>query len=208
MKRIIIEIGSFITIVIIVLIIIFGISKFFKKQITALEKKNNEVIVTTTTIINEQKEKIKSTEKERDYYKNNIKIVTKIELVKMPSEEKDKLVLILQDDKLHLLALLDIVLKDWSNCVSQLEVVNGQLIKTNKALKQLNKSNEIDFYVMSGLSGLNKYFETNKINYDIIVGIDYTRLFIFNRLGLIIGGWVKVYDDVGIGIKLGGKFRF
>ncbi len=208
MKRIIIEIGSLIIIVIIVLIIFFGISKFYKKQITALEKKNNEVIQTTTTIIEEQKEKIKATEKERDYYKNNVKIVTKIELVKMPSEEKDKLVLTLQDDKLHLLALLDVILRDWSNCVYQLEVVNGQLIKTNKVLKQLNKSNEIDFYVMAGISGLNKYFETNQINYEVIAGIDYIRLFILNRIGLTAGVWVKIYDDVGLGLKLGGVYRF
>lgn len=208
MKRIIIEIFGIIIFILIIFFSIFFISKFYKKQITALEKKNNEIISTTTTIISEQKEKIKTTEKERDYYKNNIKIVTKTELIKMPAEEKDKLILTLQDDKLHLLALLDVILRDWSNCVSQLEVVNGQLIKTNNTLKQLNKSNEIDLYVMAGLSGLNKYFETNQINYDVIVGIDYTRLFLFNRIGLTVGGWVKIYDDIGLGIKIGGQFKF
>ena len=97
-------------------------------------------------------------------------------------------------------------MRSWQGCIDQLGKTNNQLIKTNKALKVLSRTNAIQFYVMGGLSGLNEYLETQKINIDLIFGIDYIKYFLNNRVGLSAGGWVKVYDDIGIGGKFGLAF--
>lgn len=99
-----------------------------------------------------------------------------------------------------------------NECQNQKELLKNQLEKTNEQYKkQINKNSGISLYTMAGISNLNGYLDSynlNDLNVDLIVGIDYHKYFLNNRFSLDTGIYVKPYEQVGFGLKLGVTVNF
>lgn len=206
MKRTLIEV-----IVLVILITSFALVMFFmfrqfkNKQAETLFEKNKERILLEIEFIKKMKEEKERYETQVVQIKKDMVIYTKEQLKKMDCNKKDDIILGLQKDKIKLITLFDPVFKGWSATIIDLENLNSQFSKTNKVLGDYAKTNQLSFYVMGGIGGLKNYINTNKLNAVLIVGMDYTKYFsiINNKLGLTIGGWAQVYEDIVIGAKLG-----
>lgn len=207
MKKTIIKIFIILGSLILIALIIFCIINYYNIKISKLEKQNENIINNSIILMAKYEKDFANKSKELEKLKAENKILTRKQLEKIPCEEKDNIILSLQDDKKYLIGLSSFLLLSNQEIMGQWKFTSNQLNKSNEMLKRLTKRNEIDFYIMSGVSNLNNYLTTNKINIDFIVGVDYTRYF-FNTLGLSIGGYVKVYDNIGIGAKLGLGYKW
>lgn len=99
-----------------------------------------------------------------------------------------------------------------NDCMEEKEELRDQLEKTNNQLKkQVGKNFGFSFYSMAGISNIDGYLDTynvNDLHIDLILGVDYHKYFFNNRFSLDVGMYVKPYEEVGFGGKLGFTINF
>jgi cell division protein FtsI/penicillin-binding protein 2 len=185
------------------LVIVFFIFFLQKKHETDLTKKNDEIVKNLNQIILDRDKKIK------EIIDNpKIKIIYKTETIEtlkiMPDEEKNKLVLNLQDQNKELRKTIDdlnLIIKSDTTIIDSLK---KSLFETNNILKsKKEKLNDISIF---GLAGLDK-----NLNIDIYAGLIYKRTLYYNNYFSFAfggGGAVKVYKDLGGSIILEGSIKF
>jgi hypothetical protein len=221
MKKKIIVIGVSVSLISFFLIIIFSAVLYFQKlklikENDMLKKDNDDLIAVNQNLIDSYIEEKKITDKEIEKYKKESKHWKKEALAKIPCEDKDDIIIALQKDKDRILELYEMLSLDFDSITKRLNITNNQLIKTteqlnktNEMLKKINHPFGVGIYVMGGVTGFKKYLENQQmIEPELIVGIDAIFNFLNNRVSLKVGPYAKVYQDVGIGGKLGIDIMF
>jgi hypothetical protein len=206
-----------------IIILILAIAGFIFDKITneKLKADNKKIIEENKIQIEKYKIEIEKFKKEDaenklqlEKLKKENKILTKKQLEKIPCEEKDNIILTLQDDKTKLFNLCDIfsleassLLSKWADATFLLEKTTNQLNITNERLKKLNKKFGFGIYGMAGFTGLKRYLEDQTpMELEIIIGEDILFNFFNNRISLEVGLYEKIYKEIGFGGKLGLKF--
>jgi cell division protein FtsI/penicillin-binding protein 2 len=185
------------------LVIVFFIFFLQKKHETDLTKKNDEIVKSLNQIIIDRNKKIK------EIMDNPIiKVIYKTETIEtlriMPDDEKNKLVINLQDQNKGLRKTIDdlnLIIKSDTTIIDSLK---KSLYETNNILKsKKEKLNDISIF---GLAGLDK-----NLNIDIYAGLIYKRTLYYNNyfsFNFGGGGAVKVYKELGGSIILEGSIKF
>ena len=174
-------------ILVIIILMIFG-GYFIDKTRTIIKVKKYE-----KTLKNTQKQ-LKTIKKEKNDLEKILegKPITKTILKKIPCKDKDEII-IKQDS----------IIKQQENVINNL---NNDLIDCNKFLKS-KKHFGFSIYTMGGISGIDKYLETNKINIDVMIGVNLHHYFLNDRISFDYGLYVKPYNSVGFGGLIGFTIR-
>lgn len=221
MKKKLIIIVVSVSLILFFLIIIFSAVLYFQKvklikENDMLKKDNNDLIVVNQNLINTYIDEKKITDKEIEKYKNESIHWKKEALAKIPCEDKDDIIIALQNDKDRILELYEMLSLDFEAITKRLKITNNKLIqtteqldKTNNMLKKINRPFGIGIYVMAGATGLKSYFENQTpVDPEIIGGVDVIFNFLNNRISLKVGPYAKVYKEISIGGKIGIDIMF
>ena len=128
-----------------------------------------------------------------------------VDLNKLTVKEKDNLIVKYKNE----IKKQDKIIKEYQDLSKEKgdtikEDVLPKLEETTEALKQDTLNYGFAFYVMPGIRGIKSYITENQpIDFMLIVGIDYIKYFLDNRLGLSVGGWIQPITDIDFGLKLG-----
>jgi len=212
-----------IVIIVSILILILVITGYIFEKFTnsKLKAENKRIIEDNKSQIEKDKIEIEKYKKEDTENKKQLeklktenKILTKKQLEKIPCEDKDDIIIGLQNDKKELFNLCDLfsleassLLSKWADSNFLLEKTTNQLNTTNETLKRFNKKFGFGIYGMAGFTGLKKYLEDQTpLELELIIGEDVLFSFFNNRFTLELGLYEKIYKEIGFGGKLGLKF--
>lgn len=183
------------------LLFLFFSSLFFFFKVKKLKNENTQIIKKYDGIVKEYKEENNQLKKDFEEMKKENEKLSEEQINTIPCEDLRVKYLKLQNYTTNLENLYSKSLEDKEKIIGDVDLLNRQLDKINDMLSSLYKPYGFGLYAMGGFTNVLSYKSINNLSFDLIIGADFAFSFLYNRIILLIGGYVKPLEDLGFGAK-------